>query len=117
MWLSVSIWLPALACLAQATSDIGHLFVYDPNHTPQASPRRISPQTARLMIASRLGLDRFHTLGSISQDALEAINDFGPTQQPFTDLSSQAPVALILSHAEDALGMSCCKKEPQYVRS
>ena len=44
-------------------------------------PPSISPQTARLLLAQRLGLSRYHSLQDADERTLEILNTFGGEQQ------------------------------------
>lgn len=104
MWLSLSLWLPVLACLAQAAKETGHLIIYERETQATPNARTISPETARLIIASRMGVDHYHSLGKASTDELDAVNDFAASQQVFSAGLSQSPVALLLARSEDLNG-------------
>lgn len=106
MWFSLSVWLPALACLASASTDTGHLIIYERTTQNPPQARTISPETARLIIASRLGVDRYHSLGKASADSLAAINDFAGSQQVFAGKTRRDPVALLLAQSDDLDGES-----------
>lgn len=97
MRLSTSLWLPALASLVQAaTSQVGHLYISEPN-TSRRIPETttVTPETARLILASRLGLDRYHSLGSANEDTINAVNKFGAQQELFTS-DAETPFAILL---------------------
>ncbi|KAH8732815.1 hypothetical protein GQ44DRAFT_696483 [Phaeosphaeriaceae sp. PMI808] len=63
MKLSWSFFLSSLYCTASATRP------------------SVSPDTARLIIAQRLGLSRFHSIGHVDADAIRHINAFGGRKQ------------------------------------
>ena len=75
--------LPLVACVAEAASDTGHLVIFDSVNAVNAAQRTISPEAARLIVASRLGLDQYHELGSASRDTIAAVNDFTAGNQLF----------------------------------
>lgn len=57
-------------------------------HTPDSVPRTsnkqplsISPNTARLLLAQRLGLSQYHSLGQANEDDLGILNTYGGIQQ------------------------------------
>ena len=105
MWLSTGIFVAALSCLTQAAESSGSLYIHEAA-TSQSHPRSrtISPESARLIIASRLGLDRYHELSSGTKDTLDAINDFAGSQQLLVGASTQEPVALLWAQTHDATG-------------
>lgn len=93
MRLSLPLLVPALACLAQA--DSGKLYIYDGHLQSTSAESNVSPETARLILASRLGLDEFHELGNVKQDTIEAINHLSADQHLFA-ASREASVAVLL---------------------
>lgn len=103
MRFSLSLWLPAVACLAQAASETGHLMIFPAESRTKAQHRQITPDTARVLIASVMGLDKFHELGASTQEKLDMVNVF---QQQGSFASRQsAPIELILTYGEEALSM------------
>ncbi len=55
--------------------------------TRQSSVQKpsISPSTARLLLAQRLGLGQFHDLGDADESALDILNKYGGKQQDIFD--------------------------------
>ena len=102
MRFSLSLWLPAVACLAQAASETGHLMVFSALSRTKAQHRQITPETARVLIASVMSLDQFHELGSYTSEKLDMIKAF-KQQDSFASRQS-APIELILTYGEEALG-------------
>lgn len=94
--------VPALACLAQA--DSGKLYIYDGHLQSTSAESNVSPETARLILASRLGLDDFHELGNVNQDTIEAINHLSADQHLFA-ASREASVAVLLGEGVNQKGM------------
>jgi len=90
--------LPAAAAAAQAS--YGMLYVYDHQANNAVGQPMVSlkADAARLVIASRLGLDQHHSLQGQSESALEEI-DCLSGQSSFLS-STDASVALILSTAD-----------------
>lgn len=104
MWQLLGFWLAALTCLAHAASEGAGLWLYQPKTTGWGSARTISPDTARLLIASRLGLDSFLDLATQDEQALRNINELGGKQQLFAGRLNDEPVAFVLANglrAED----------------
>ena len=95
---SLPLLVPALACLAQAES--GKLYIYQSQLQAVSSPdsAAISPDTARLIIASHLGLDQYHDVGSAAEDSIQAINDLASSQHLFTQ-SAERSVAFVVGQA------------------
>lgn len=102
MRLSLPLLLPALACLAQA--DSGKLYIYDGHLQSTSAESNVSPETARLILASRLGLDEFHALGNVDQDTIDAINHLSAHRHLFA-ASSEASVAVLLGEGVNQKGM------------
>ena len=100
MRLSLSLCLPALASLALAAKQSGHFFVFDSNTSPSYQAQSISPQAARLSISARTSLDRFHDVGSVSEEDIEAINAL--TYNPVSH--AQNPTAVIVAYGKDTYG-------------
>lgn len=100
MRFSLGALLPALACLAQAGSALnGDLYIFDSHVSSTAADsktRTVDPETARLIIASRLGLDQYHNLGHAGEDALAAINAFSAQEHLFASAADPS-VALVLA--------------------
>lgn len=104
MKLSGGLILSALSCAAHA-ANTGHVFVFDPvqARTAPQSPAEVSPETARLILAQRLGLSRFHSLESADDRVLDQINAYGGRQRFFHD-RSQAHTLVWIEDAEDVRG-------------
>ncbi|KAJ4344178.1 hypothetical protein N0V95_006293 [Ascochyta clinopodiicola] len=102
MKLSWSLAASALYCAA-AASKTGHVFTFDGtnNHAaPASSP--IDPETARLILAQRLGLSRFHSIHDADADAIKNINAFGGRQQKLFGEQADTSRAQLLVWLEDA---------------
>ncbi|KAF4555969.1 Hypothetical protein D9617_2g059350 [Elsinoe fawcettii] len=96
--LSLSLWLPALAAAGQVATDFnGRLYIYEKS-SPSLSNKHtpIDHEAARLIIAQRLGVDRYHDTGAISTDTINALNDLGGESSLLQD-ELKRPVAVLLS--------------------
>ncbi|KAI5258645.1 hypothetical protein E4T42_00389 [Aureobasidium subglaciale] len=83
------------AAVAAAKASLGNLYIHSEQGGADSSVTTVKADAARLLIASRLGLDRYHSLQGQDESALLTINRLSG-QSAF--LSSQdASVALILS--------------------
>jgi hypothetical protein len=93
--------LPAAAAAAQAS--YGMLYIYDhqANNDLDLPGVSLKADAARLVIASRLGLDQHHSLQGQSESALEEIDRLSG-QSSFLS-STDASVALILTTADAGL--------------
>ncbi len=64
--------------------------VYTLESTPQHSPTAleldvVNPETARLILAHRLGLSQYHSLKGADEGTLRHLNELGGTQQMLFD--------------------------------
>ncbi|KAF2742614.1 hypothetical protein M011DRAFT_529727 [Sporormia fimetaria CBS 119925] len=83
--------LSSLYCSAAAAAT-GHIFVYDPfgAKTDRSHTSTVTPETARLLLAHRLGLSQYHDLGTnVGDDVVELLNAFGGEQDLFADPHTQ----------------------------
>ena len=105
MWSPVLVWLSALSCFIQAVQGNGWLFLYDDTlQGDQRTHRTLSPNAARLIIASRLGVERYHDLGSGSEAEFAAVNEYASGQKLFAQATQQQSVALLLAQGHDRHG-------------
>ncbi|APA09370.1 hypothetical protein SS1G_12165 [Sclerotinia sclerotiorum 1980 UF-70] len=83
MKLTSSFLLPLLASTACAASDSARAYIFESQQWPNnaASPPSLSPNEARLVLAQRLGVSRFHDVGSVDANAINHINKFGGQSQ------------------------------------
>jgi hypothetical protein len=91
-----------LSCAAAAATN-GNVFTFDgtKNHAaPASSP--IDPETARLILAQRLGLSRFHSIKDADADAIKNINTYGGRQQKLFGEQADTSRAQLLVWLEDA---------------
>ncbi|KAJ4322035.1 hypothetical protein N0V94_002614 [Neodidymelliopsis sp. IMI 364377] len=89
--------------VAAAAAKTGHVFTFDASgtHAPPASSP-IDPETARLILAQRLGLSRFHSIKDASAEAIKNINTFGGRQQQLFGEQADTSKAQLLVWLEDA---------------
>lgn len=100
-WPSLSFWLSATVAVAQAASNNGELYVFEKDaSTPSRQHHTISHDAARLILASRLGVDRYHDAGVVEDETLFAINDLGGSKKLFEDGQSTSRVAVLLSTSD-----------------
>lgn len=105
LWASTA--LEACAVSAQAL-----IYTFDP-HSPRskASPASISPSTARLLFAQRLGLSRYHSLEDADEPTLAILNTYGraPNQMFTHDEKTQGieKVLIIVDGIFKSEGMNC----------
>ncbi|KAF2705169.1 hypothetical protein K504DRAFT_460434 [Pleomassaria siparia CBS 279.74] len=82
MKLSRSSVFSSLLCAASAL-DHGYMFTYDPiaNSSPAPDSNYVTPETARLILAQRLGLSRFHSIKNAKDEAIVELNAYGGRAQ------------------------------------
>ncbi|KAK8162674.1 hypothetical protein IWX90DRAFT_436044 [Phyllosticta citrichinensis] len=62
-----------------SSASLGHVYLHDLSAPPanlDAAPA-LTPDTARLIFAQRLGLSQYHNIKTVDNDAVQYINDFG----------------------------------------
>jgi len=69
---------------AYAGASVASVYTFD-SRPPQSPPASVSdvvsPETARLILARRLGLSQYHTLKGADDETLQQLSKFGGTQQ------------------------------------
>lgn len=96
----------SLYCAAAAATN-GHVFTFDGSDkhaAPASSP--IDPETARLILAQRLGLSRFHSIKDADAAVIKSINTYGGRQQKLFGEdadTSRAQLLVWLEGADEAL--------------
>ncbi|KAF2013553.1 hypothetical protein BU24DRAFT_424550 [Aaosphaeria arxii CBS 175.79] len=110
MKLSWSFAVSSLFISASAASKAGHVFVYDPA-SAKAAPLQssVTPETARWILAQRLGVSQFHSIDDPSEEAIEQLNAYSGRTQTLLggdnsnerDLS-EARVLVWIDDVEDA---------------
>lgn len=92
----------SLYCTAAAAAN-GHVFTFDGTAThaaPASSP--IDPETARLILAQRLGLSRFHSIKGADAAAIKSINTYGGRHQKLFGEDVDTSRAKLLMWLDDA---------------
>jgi hypothetical protein len=110
MKLSWGLTLSSLSCAASAARE-AHVYFYDAiSGTATQAPSSVSPETARLILAKRLGLSQFHSIDSPSKDTIKQLNAFGGRQPKLfagkSDRSSKHHDLIWFDDVEDINGMS-----------
>lgn len=109
MKLSWGVIASSLYCTAAAARD-AHVYLFDnaPRTSSQASST-VDPETARLILAQRLGLSRFHSIKNPTDETLKQLNAFGGKSQKLfgaeDPAKSKAHVLVWIEGVEDAKGM------------
>lgn len=71
-------------------------------HLPSSESPSVSPTTARLLFAQRLGLSHYHSLDGADEDTIELINQFGGKHgQLFIDRVERQPDQKVLVFVEN----------------
>jgi hypothetical protein len=92
----------SLYCAAAAAAN-GHVFTFDGTATraaPASSP--VDPETARLILAQRLGLSRFHLIKDADAAAIKSINAYGGRHQKLFGEDAETSRAKLLMWLDDA---------------
>lgn len=104
-----SIWIACvslLTALVHSAPDGQLHIIHDNGPKDHSSPMTITPEALRLILASNIGVDRYHDLDNVSPEDLAAVNTYADTPRLF-DKSVRRPLALLhLQHA-DPLSMHC----------
>lgn len=75
------VWISA-ALRSFVTCQEAPLYIQDDSPNPPTSKApSISPATARLLLAQRLGLSQYHDLGDVDETTLDVLNTYGGPQQ------------------------------------
>ncbi|KAF2636367.1 hypothetical protein P280DRAFT_473208 [Massarina eburnea CBS 473.64] len=115
MKLSWSLTLSSLYCAASAARE-ATVYMHDatPGATTTQGRLNVSPETARLILARRLGLSKFHSLEGTSRDEVQQLNVFGG-RQPKLFGGDQAVAKdhelLWLEDVEDMKAFADCYKD------
>lgn len=69
----------AVSCYTElAAAATGHVLTLNPSRDqPSSSDRALSPETARLVIAQRAGVEDYHVEKALSEEEINAVNDYG----------------------------------------
>ena len=82
--LGTALWSTTIAGIYAAPREA---LVYLSDHSPaDIDPPSITPHEARLLLAQRLGLSQYHSLGDVEESTLEFLNTYGG---PSTHLFSE----------------------------
>lgn len=88
--------LASAVAQAYAASPEAHVYLSDSGQQHHTKPPSISPHEARLLLAQRLGLSSYHSLGDASDSALERLNIYGGAQKElFHEEQWQSPNLLL----------------------
>ncbi|PSN69599.1 hypothetical protein BS50DRAFT_618639 [Corynespora cassiicola Philippines] len=104
MKLSWGFILSSIYCSASAAK-VGHVYTHDAHRkaSPQ-SPPALTPETARLILAQRLGVSQFHSVDYADEDIIAKLNAFGGQRQRLFGgeaKGSQAHVLVWIDDVED----------------
>ena len=99
--------IPALTCAIQlASAAIGSIYTYDPQapsrQNDASNQQKLSPSTARLVLAQRAGVEEYHSSDALDKDAIAAINAYGTSTPLFGQKESLKKAFVLLEGAESA---------------
>ncbi|KAF2218020.1 hypothetical protein CERZMDRAFT_119593 [Cercospora zeae-maydis SCOH1-5] len=103
---TTSILLPVLACAARvAEAATAHVYTYDPHASAARgqSGKDLSPVAARLVLAQRAGVEDYHQLDLMRQEAIEAINDYGKQTPLFAKEDGRNNAFILLEGVTDSI--------------
>jgi hypothetical protein len=109
MKLARGLALSSIYSIASAAAT-GHVYIQDsaPRPSSQASSS-VDPETARLILAQRFGLSRFHSIKNPSEETVQQINAYSGRQQKLFGgedaEATQAQVLVWVEDVEDVKGM------------
>ena len=88
----------SIALQVRGASHEATVYYLDKNSTPpNALPPSVSPTTARLLLAQRLGLSQYHSLKNADASTIEQLNSLDLSQTPiFRDEELDEKVARVL---------------------
>lgn len=102
--------LSALSCYTElAAAATGYVITVDhPQHQATTEQQTLSPETARLVLAQRAGVEDYHLEKALSEEEIEAINEHG-LKAPFmssSEKNNKRVFILAFGDEADAEGMS-----------
>ncbi|KZF26048.1 hypothetical protein L228DRAFT_242443 [Xylona heveae TC161] len=81
-----SSWLLASSlCVAGAAATSAPVYTFNVDSTEAPAHKKLSPETARLVLAQRLGLSEYHSLSGLTDESVRDVNDFGGKQASLFD--------------------------------
>ncbi|KAL8978298.1 MAG: hypothetical protein Q9205_006086 [Flavoplaca limonia] len=89
MRLSVGLSWASILLAAQTYASDAYIYLSDASDV--RSPRTLSPDATRLLLARRLGLSRYHGLEGADEPTLKILNEFGGQQKPLLFSNQQEP--------------------------
>ena len=100
------IWASITALASAAPESLLYIFGKDSIHTDTKAPS-ISANTARLLLAQRLGLSTYHELGNVDDHTFEILNAYGSNRQTlFASQKDEVSPLLIIEGVERPEGKS-----------
>ena len=109
MKLSWGFIVSSLCGSIEAASKAGHVYVWDSSSkAPSSQLASVSPATARLVLAQRLGVSKFHSIQEATPSIIHAVDEFGgrPVKLFVGDEDRNDAHALVwIDGVEDVKGM------------
>lgn len=103
MRLSLGLLLPALASAAQAAAPI-EAYTFSASQPPTTETLDITPKQFRLVLAQRLGLARYHSIGDgrdVDAETVQTINRFGRQRSLFPADNEASPDLILALYTTD----------------
>ena len=103
--------LSALSCYTElAAAATGRVITLDPSlssheHSSTTQKDTLSPETARLVIAQRAGLEDYHVYKALSEEEINAINAHGLQTSRLSKDNTERVFILAFVDEEDVEGM------------
>ena len=99
------VWLGTLVCSITSLPDASLYLSEIPPSKGLSRPSSITPSTARLLLAQRLGLAQYHELGDADDSTIDTLNYYEASQQwPLTRQELNDPRLLIIEVVKNPEG-------------
>ncbi|KAM0712193.1 hypothetical protein Q7P37_011287 [Cladosporium fusiforme] len=112
--------LSALSCYTElAAAATGYVLTVDhPQHQPSTDRQTLSPETARLVLAQRAGVEDYHLEKALSEEEIEAINEYG-LKAPFMSSNEKRnnKRVFILAFGDEAAAEALAQKAHSFAIS
>jgi len=89
--LPIALW-SSLLCAGATFAGDAAVYLYDSATSRSSAPSRVSPETARLIFAQRLGISRFHSLKSLDKERVSQFEQYGGKPQQLLGLDDERDI-------------------------
>jgi len=107
MWSSLGICLSLLANVVHSRSTSnGYLYFFDgQTHTGPDSREAVTADTVRLIAARRLGLEQFHSVGTVNTASIAAVNQYAPmvSMLETNKQESKQFITILLTNSDESI--------------